>query len=173
MSREKKTKKRDSVENMVAYTYRDSGQEFLMRQKMVRAIVISIILAIALTVFVALYVSETRRVQETYRAQYDKALINVLEGIHSYQNADGDFELRYRMIVSDMSVANAFAFLLKDFTERQKSVNELYTVFIKYPDQTRERIDEVEAIFADLTANLDKGYEEMDDFVASIDLKGF
>ena len=72
-----------------------------------------------------------------------------------------------------MSVANAFAFLLKDFTERQKSVNELYTVFIKYPDQTRERIDEVEVIFADLTANLDKGYEEMDDFVASIDLKGF
>ena len=105
MSREKKTKKRDSVENMVAYTYRDSGQEYLMRQKMVRAIVISIILAIALTVFVALYVSETRRVQETYRAQYDKALINVLEDIHSYQNADGDFELRYRMIVSDMSVA--------------------------------------------------------------------
>ena len=77
------------------------------------------------------------------------------------------------MIVSDMSVANAFAFLLKDFTERQKSVNELYTVFIKYPDQTRERIDEVEVIFADLTANLDKGYEEMDAFVASIDLKGF
>ena len=97
----------------------------------------------------------------------------MLEGIHSYQNADGDFELRYRMIVSDMSVANAFAFLLKDFTERQKSVNELYTVFIKYPDQTRERIDEVEVIFADLTANLDKGYEEMDVFVASIDLKGF
>ena len=52
MSREKKTKKRDSVENMVAYTYRDSGQEYLMRQKMVRAIVISVILAIALTVFV-------------------------------------------------------------------------------------------------------------------------
>ena len=96
-----------------------------------------------------------------------------MEDIHSYQNADGDFELRYRILVADMSSANSFAFLLDDFTERQKSINGLYTVVIKYPEQTQKRIDEVEVIFADLTANLDKGYDEMDEFVASIDLKGF
>ena len=169
----RKPKKKDEAQKMLEYTYRDSGQEYLMRQKMLRAIVIAIILDIALTVFIALYVAETKRVQETYRAQYNKSLISVLEDIHSYQNADGDFELRYRMLVSDMASANSFAFLLNDFTERQKSINGLYTVVIKYPEQTQKRIDEVEVIFADLTANLDKGYDEMDEFVASIDLKGF
>jgi hypothetical protein len=169
----KKPKKKDDAQKMLEYTYRDSGQEYLMRQKMLRAIVIAIILGIALTVFIALYVAETKRVQETYRAQYNKSLIAVLEDIHSYQNADGDFELRYRMLVADMSTANSFAFLLDDFTERQKSINGLYTVVIKYPEQTQKRIDEVEVIIADLTANLDKGYDEMDEFVASIDLKGF
>ncbi|MBR3636661.1 MAG: hypothetical protein IKN45_01945 [Lachnospiraceae bacterium] len=169
----RKPKKKDEAQKMLEYTYRDSGQEYLMRQKMLRAIVIAIILGIALTVFIALYVAETKRVQETYRAQYNKSLIAVLEDIHSYQNADGDFELRYRMLVSDMASANSFAFLLNDFTERQKSINGLYTVVIKYPEQTQKRIDEVEVIFADLTANLDKGYDEMDEFVASIDLKGF
>ncbi len=169
----RKPKKKDEAQKMLEYTYRDSGQEYLMRQKMLRAIVIAIILGIALTVFIALYVAETKRVQETYRAQYNKSLISVLEDIHSYQNADGDFELRYRMLVSDMASANSFAFLLNDFTERQKSINGLYTVVIKYPEQTQKRIDEVEVIFADLTANLDKGYDEMDEFVASIDLKGF
>lgn len=169
----RKPKKKDDAQKMLEYTYRDSGQEYLMRQKMLRAIVIAIILGIALTVFIALYVAETKRVQETYRAQYNKSLISVLEDIHSYQNADGDFELRYRILVADMSSANSFAFLLDDFTERQKSINGLYTVVIKYPEQTQKRIDEVEVIFADLTANLDKGYDEMDEFVASIDLKGF
>ena len=169
----RKPKKKDDAQKMLEYTYRDSGQEYLMRQKMLRAIVIAIILGIALTAFIALYVAETKRVQETYRAQYNKSLIAVLEDIHSYQNADGDFELRYRMLVSDMASANSFAFLLNDFTERQKSINGLYTVVIKYPEQTQKRIDEVEVIFADLTANLDKGYDEMDEFVASIDLKGF
>ena len=169
----RKPKKKDEAQKMLEYTYRDSGQEYLMRQKMLRAIVIAIILGIALTVFIALYVAETKRVQETYRAQYNKSLISVLEDIHSYQNADGDFELRYRMLVADMASANSFAFLLNDFTERQKSINGLYTVVIKYPEQTQKRIDEVEVIFADLTANLDKGYDEMDEFVASIDLKGF
>ena len=98
----RKPKKKDEAQKMLEYTYRDSGQEYLMRQKMLRAIVIAIILGIALTVFIALYVAET------YRAQYNKSLIAVLEDIHSYQNADGDFELRYRMLVSDMASANSF-----------------------------------------------------------------
>ena len=71
----RKPKKKDEAQKMLEYTYRDSGQEYLMRQKMLRAIVIAIILGIALTVFIALYVAETKRVQETYRAQYNKSLI--------------------------------------------------------------------------------------------------
>jgi len=177
MAKEKKEKKaktaRDEAMKMIEYTYRDSGQEYLMRQKMLRAIVIAIVLGIALVVFIALYVAERHRVQETYRMKYQKALIDVEADVQSYLNADGDFDLRYRMLVADMSTANSFAFLLDDFTEQQKSVNGFYTVIIKYPQQSRERMDEIAPIFADLNANLDKGYEEMDEFVESINLKGF
>ena len=174
MAKEKNQKtNREQAEELLKYTYRDSGQEYLMRQKMLRAIVLAVVLAIALVVFIALYVAERHRIQETYRLKYQKALIDVAADVDSYRNADGDFELRYRMIVADMATANSFAFLLDDFTEQQKSVNGFYTVIIKYPQQSRERMDEIAAIFADLNANLDKGYTEMDEFVESINLKGY
>lgn len=172
MAKKEKTNK-EQVQKMIEYTYRDSGQEYLMRQKMLRAIVLAIVLAIALVVFIALYVAEKHKIQETYRTKYQKALIDVAADVDSYRNADGDFDLRYRMLIADMSTANSFAFLLEDFTEQQKTVNGFYTVVIKYPQQTRARMDEIAAIFADLNANLDKGYTEMDEFVESIDLKGY
>ena len=172
MAKKEKTNK-EQVQKMIEYTYRDSGQEYLMRQKMLRAIVLAIVLAIALVVFIALYVAEKHKIQETYRTKYQKALIDVAADVDSYRNADGDFDLRYRMLISDMATANSFAFLLEDFTEQQKTVNGFYTVVIKYPQQTRARMDEIAAIFADLNANLDKGYTEMDEFVESIDLKGY
>ena len=137
MAKKEKTNK-EQVQKMIEYTYRDSGQEYLMRQKMLRAIVLAIVLAIALVVFIALYVAEKHKIQETYRTKYQKALIDVAADVDSYRNADGDFDLRYRMLISDMATANSFAFLLEDFTEQQKTVNGFYTVVIKYPQQTRQ-----------------------------------
>ena len=68
---------------------------------------------------------------------------------------------------------NAFVFLVDDYEDKQKSINGLYTVFIKYPEQTQKRLDEVAVFIKDVIANLDKGYEEMDKFVESIDKKGY
>ena len=169
----KKVKKKDSTANMLEYTYRDSGQEFIMKRKMVRAIFIAILTIIALVVFIALYIAETHRVQETYRAQYSKAMESVVDDMLNYENADGDFDLRYRMILADMSAANSFIFLLDDMVDKQKTINGIYTVILKYPEQVKERMPELRAIMQNITANLDSGYDEIDAFIETINLKGY
>ena len=63
---------------MITYTARDMGQEYLMKRKTVYAVVVSIVTVLALIAFIALYVDECKRVQETYRAQYATTLRQVV-----------------------------------------------------------------------------------------------
>ena len=148
------------------------NQEKLMKRRMIRALIIFGITFLALLVFIALYIDETRRVQETYHRQYRTNLQKVSEDIQSYVNADGDLDLRYTRIVSDMSAANAFAFLM-DIPERQKqTVNEITTCLMKYPEQMREKLKELDTAVNDINADLDKGYDEADEIVGSVNKKG-
>ncbi len=146
-----------------------------MKRKMYRAVAWSVITTIALTIFIGLYVDETRRVQETYRAQFIANLAHTADSVESYINAEGDFELKYRRIISDMSSADSFAFLLKHLSEDQKVlVNELHTCLLKYPEQMKEpeRMESLLNTVNDLQANLDKGFQEAQEIVDSIDKKG-
>ncbi|MBR6897867.1 MAG: hypothetical protein IKN24_06825 [Lachnospiraceae bacterium] len=169
-----KIKKRDEeAKNLVDYTYRDYGQEYIMKRKMVRAIIFAIFAAIAACVFAALYVDEVKRVQETYRTQYAKGLTTVNADIDSYLNAEGDLEFRYRRLVADMNTAASFLFLVDGREDDKKSMQELYTVFLRYPVQTKERLEEIKTAIGDILANLDKGYDEVNAIVEAIDKKGY
>lgn len=95
-------------------------QEKLMKGRMIRARVLFGITFIALLIFIGLYVDETHRVQETYRAQFNTCMNNVSSSIDSYLNAEGDLPLRYRRILSDVSNANCFSFLITAMTDEQK-----------------------------------------------------
>ena len=165
--KEKKTKlkKRDTKQNMLQYTYRDMGQEYIMRRKMWRAIFLFITTAIGLVVFIALYISEMHRVQETYRTQYQRSIENLVYDIEDYMDADGDFELRYRMIISDISSANSFAFLLDDFVDEQKTIDSLYTVMLKYPEQTKSNFQVIHDDLQNIIDNENGAYEKIDEFV--------
>ena len=171
--KDKKDNKKDALQGMIDYTYRDMGQEFIMRRKMLRAIVLMIITMIALVVFIALYIDERQKVQETYRKQYVKAIETADDEIKGYLNADGDLDYRYRMIFTSMAEARVFAFLRKDFVDNQKSINELYTVFLKYPDQTRERMEEVKVLLDDILSEKREAYDNINEFVDSIYKKGY
>lgn len=168
-------KKKDASKDMVKYTYRDNGQEFIMKRKMVTAIIVTIVFAIALAVFIALYIDETRKVQETYRRQYGLCIEKVLYDIDSYNGAEGDHEFRYRRIVADMNSVASFGFLIDDLevSDHKKTINELYTAFLKYPVQMKDRLDDAKTALEDINSNLDKGYEEAQAIVDSIDLKGY
>ena len=150
-------------------------QEYIMKRKMVLAIIYSVITSVALAVFIGLYIDECNRVQETYRTQFNANLAHTIDSVESYQNAEGDLEARYRRILSDMSSADSFAFLLKNLTEEQKiAVNELHTCLLKYPEQMQEpeRMEALRQTLVDLHENLDKGFDEAKALVDGIDKKG-
>lgn len=168
-----KKKKLSNPKEMVQYTYRDSGQEYIMKRKMVRAIIIAIIFAIALIVFIALYIDASNKVQQTYRRQYKTCLELVLEDLNFYENAEGDFDFKYNKITADMNSVSSFAFLIDNFEEEQKAINELYTVFLKYPQQMKTKISDAKQAIEDIIAGLDKGYDEARDIVDSINKKGY
>lgn len=151
-------------------------QEQLMKRRMVRARVLLAITLVSLLIFIGLYIDETHRVQETYRAQFTDCLSNASASVDSYLDAEGDLPLRYRLILSDLSNANCFAFLINDLTaEQKKAVNELYTCMLKYPEQMQDtqRLNALKTAATDMSQNLDKGFEEAEDIVASVDKKGF
>lgn len=168
-----KIKKKNSADQMIQYTYRDIGQEYLMKRKTVRAVTISLITMVALMVFIALYIEERKTVQRTYRREYRVNLEIVSEDIRYYLEADGNLEFRYRHLVADLSAASSFAVLIDDFTEEQKTVSEFYTVFLKYPEQMKTKLEDAKKAVDDVLANLDKGYDEMQAIVDSVDLKGY
>ena len=146
-----------------------------MKRRMTGAFILFGITFVALLIFIGLFIDETRRVQETYRAQFNANLAHTADSVEAYLDGDGDWDLKYRRILSDMSSADSFAFLLKHLTEKQKiTVNELHTCLLKYPEQMRERerLEALLQVLNDLQSNLDKGFEEAEDLIATIDLKG-
>lgn len=144
-----------------------------MKRRMIRAIILFVITFIALLVFIGLFIDETRRVQETYRKQYKVAIGDVIDDLDSYINAEGDLDLRYMRIVSDMSSADSFAFLIDSFESEKKVINELHTCFMKYPEQMKEKLEETRTALQDILDELDKGYDEAAAVVESVNKKGF
>ena len=144
-----------------------------MKRRMISAIILFIVTFVALLVFIALYMDEVKLVQETYRKQYVTNLTDVVTDIGSYKDGEGDKEMRYMRIVSDMSSANSFVFLIEDLESRRKTVNELNACLIKYPEQMKGKLDELETALKDILDGLDKGYDEMQALVDSIDKQGY
>ena len=150
-------------------------QEKLMKDRMIRAIVLFGITLIALLVFIGLDIDETHRVQEQYRTQFRTYLVQTSESISSYLDNEGDLPLRYRRILSDFSSANSFGFLLESLTEDQKrSINELQACLMKYPEQMQDkkRLEAMKTAVDDMGNNLDKGFTEAGAVVDSVDKKG-
>ena len=146
-----------------------------MKRRMIRAITLLIIAIIALLVFIGLYIDETNRVQETYRTMFATYLTDTTSSIDSYLNAEGDKPLRYRRILADYSSANSFGFLMTSLTDEQKtSLNELHACLLKYPEQMQKEdtLKAMKTAVTDISQSLDKGFEEADKIVASIDKKG-
>lgn len=145
-----------------------------MKQRMVWRTILFSITVVALIAFIALYVDETHRVQETYQMRYEDNLERVREDILSYLEAEGDYDMRYTRLTIDMSNAKEFAFLINNFDDKQIIVNELYTVLLKYPEQMQdeEKLNALYVAVGDILSHLDKGYEEAAELVESVDKKG-
>jgi hypothetical protein len=144
-----------------------------MKRKMIRAIVLFLLTLVALVVFIALYIDETKRVQETYRTQYMTNISHVIEDIDSYNNGGGDYTLRYMRIVNNMGSVSSFAFLINSIDDDKKiAINELNACVMKYPEQMKDKLDEMKTALSDIRDGLDKGYSEAAELVGSVDKMG-
>lgn len=148
------------------------NQEKIMKGKLVTTIILLIATVIALIVFIALYVDETRKTERNYRAHYRAEMQHLSGEIEGYLNTEGGYDTRYNMIIGYSSCAASYAFLMNDFEEQQKAVNELYTCFVKYPEQMSEKLEDVKTAVDHILDDLDKGYDELREIIDSIDKKG-
>ena len=145
-----------------------------MKRKMITAIIWSIILLIALIVFIGLFVDKTKENQQRYKDQYLRSMSDAADEIDVYLKTKIDYEMHYNMVLSDLGAARSFIFLVEDgeWTDRQKTVNELHYCLVKYPDQMKNKLEDVSSALKDVYDNLDKGYDEMNAIVDSVDKMG-
>lgn len=149
------------------------NQEKIMKVKMITSIVLSILSVVAMCVFIALYFDEKANVQRTYREKYMENLTYACEEIDTYFETERDLDLHYNMILSDVGAARTLVFLIDDYSvEKQKIMNTFHYCLVKYPDQMKEKLKESRTAMDDITANLDKGYDELEKITDSVDKLG-
>ena len=148
------------------------NQEKIMKAKMITAIVICIAALAGLFVFIGLYMDKSEEVRKTYIAKYMENLSSASEEIDTYLESGKDLPTRYNMILSDMGAARSLVFLIDDYTDEQKAINELHYCFVKYPEQMQGKLEDVKKALDHITENLDKGYREVNEIVDSVDKMG-
>lgn len=154
------------------------NQEKIMKRRMINAILIAVISLAALFIFIGLYSEEKSKVQIKYREQYIENLIEAHNEIDTYFDKNTDYDLHYNMILSDLGAARSFIFLMNNqddrmnIAEKQKTINEFHYCFVKYPEQMRDKLMEADTAISDIASGLDKGYDEAQAVVDSINKLG-
>lgn len=148
------------------------NQEKIMKAKMVTAFIMLFAALAGLFVMTGLYIDKSQEVQDTYKDKYKQNLESTVEEIDTYLKNEKDFELRYNMIISNLGAARNMVFLIDGYTEEQKTINELHYCYIKYPEQMKDKLKDTKTALEHIIQNLDKGYDEADKIVGSVDKLG-
>ena len=148
------------------------NQEKIMKAKMVTAIFIALAAVVAVLVFAGLYFDQRRMNRLEYIDQYENNILLAAQEIDKYNEKQTDYDLHYNMVLSDLGAARSIIFLIDDYTEKQKIINELHYCFVKYPNQMREKLDDSSKALHDIADHLDKGYDEAKEIVDSINKLG-
>ncbi len=146
---------------------------------MITAIIWSFIMLIALLVFIGLYIDKSKEITDRFRSQYKQSIADAADEIDTYLDTKVDYDMHYKMLISNIGAARSFIFLLEEdddkknnMTENQKAVNELHYCLVKYPEQMKTKIEDVSKALHDVYDNLDKGYDEMRAIVDSVNKMG-
>lgn len=148
------------------------NQEKIMKAKMITAILIAALSLIAIFVFAGLYFDQRQKNRLEYIGQFEENISEAAEEIDKYIEKNTDYDLHYNMVLSDIGAARAMIFMVDDYTEKQKIINEIHYCFIKYPEQMKDKLPEVSQAFHNIADHLDKGYDEVQLIIDSVDKLG-
>lgn len=143
-----------------------------MKAKMITAIIVAVVSVFSIFVFAALYVDQSQKNRLEYIGQFEKNILNAAEEIDKYYEKNTDYDLHYNMIISDVGAARAMIFMVDEYTDKQKIINEIHYCLIKYPEQMKEKLPEASQAFHDIANHLDKGFEEVQKITDTIDRLG-
>lgn len=143
-----------------------------MKAKMITAIVFAVTALIAVLVFAGLYFDQRQKNRLDYIYRYENSILNAAEEIDKYNEKLTDYDLHYNMILSELGAARTIVFLVDGYTDEQKIINEIHYCFVKYPDQMKNKLNESAQAFHDIADHLDKGYEEVQEIINSVDKLG-
>lgn len=148
------------------------NQEKIMKAKMITAIVFAVTALIAVLMFAGLYFDQRQKNRLDYIYRYENSILNAAEEIDKYNEKLTDYDLHYNMILSELGAARTIVFLVDGYTDEQKIINEIHYCFVKYPDQMKNKLNESAQAFHDIADHLDKGYEEVQEIINSVDKLG-
>lgn len=143
-----------------------------MKAKMITAIVFAVTALIAVLMFAGLYFDQRQKNRLDYIYRYENSILNAAEEIDKYNEKLTDYDLHYNMILSELGAARTIVFLVDGYTDEQKIINEIHYCFVKYPDQMKNKLNESAQAFHDIADHLDKGYEEVQEIINSVDKLG-
>ena len=143
-----------------------------MKAKMITAIIVAVVSVFSIFVFAALYVDQSQKNRLEYIVQFEKNILNAAEEIDKDYEKNTDYDLHYNMIISDVGAARAMIFMVEEYTDKQKIINEIHYCLIKYPEQMKEKLPEASQAFHDIANHLDKGFEEVQKITDTIDRLG-
>ena len=148
------------------------NQEQIMKAKMITAIIIAALSVAAIFVFAGLYFDQLQKNRLEYIGQFEENISAAAAEIDKYMENNTDYDLHYDMVISDLGAARAMIFMVDDYTDKQKVINEIHFCFIKYPEQMKDKLPEVSEAFHNIADHLDKGYDELKLITESIDKLG-
>lgn len=148
------------------------NQEKIMKAKMLTAIFIALAAVIAAFIFAGLYSDEKTKTQLAYITQYEENISKAADELDKYLKKQTDYDIHYSMVLSDLGAARSLVFLIDGYTDKQKTINELHYCFVKYPEQMSGKLEEASKALHDISDHLDKGYEEAQEIVDSINKLG-
>lgn len=148
------------------------NQEKIMKAKMITAILIAVLSLIAIFVFAGLYFDQRQKNRLEYIGQFEANISEAADEIDKYIEKKTDYDIHYNMVISDIGAARAMIFMVDDYSEKQKIINEIHYCFIKYPEQMKDKLPEVSQAFHNIADHLDKGFEEAELITESVDKLG-
>lgn len=137
------------------------NQEKIMKAKMITAILIAIMSLFAIFVFARLYFDQLQKNRLEYIGQFEKSISQAAEEIDKYTEKKTDYDIHYNMVISDLGAARAMIFMVDDYTEKQKVINEIHYCFVKYPQQMKEKLTDASQAFHNIADHIDSGYDEL------------
>lgn len=140
-----------------------------------RITVIVCILLVITTVFtLCLYFAKAEENKRNYQDIFEKSVTNSIELIDKLMESDFDYETKYREATAELNMCSQMSYFIDTEVENQKTLNQLYSVFVKLPKQAKIYYQDIrDGLQNILNGETAHGYEQISSAIKSMDMQDY